>query len=756
MAETLRAGLAPQRRHGASIGQPLTRRDGLLKVTGQARYAADNHPPGMLHAALAVSSIARGRVTFLDVTTAKAHPGVVEVMTPANRPPLALDPDAKLDPFMFRLDLLQNDGVRYAGQPIAVVIAETLEAATEAATLLSPRYEAEPARIGLDGDDSFIPPAIGPGYPPEVRRGDVEAGLAAAEHRIEAIYETPAQYHNAMEPHAIVAAWDGDRLLVDTPSQGLAWAQARLAGLFGIPPEDILIRSPFLGGGFGSKGMISGPQVLGILAARLVGRPVKLVLRREQMYGPVGHRAPTRQTLRLGADRQGALTAIHHHVRTASSSFDDFFEPSGQVSHTLYASPAIATTADAVRLDTGTPIFMRAPGEASGSIALESAIDEMAQAAGIDPLEFRLKNYAEVEPISGKPFSSKALRECYAQGAARFGWAGRPLAPRQMRDENGLLVGWGLGTATFPAMMFFPGQARAVIRRDGTGLVELGAQDMGQGAWTALAQIAADSLGLELEQLEFRAGSSDLPDAGIAGGSSHTATAGMAIHNAGADVIAKLAELAMGDQRSPLFGANNAGVLARGGRLIRRDDESRGESYADILARAGLAEIEGRGTGARDPAAQNAYAMHAHGAVFAEVKVDPELGQIRATRLVGAFAAGTIINPRLVRSQYYGGMIWGVSFALHEQAVLDPRSGRVMNANLAEYHVPVNADVPSLEAILVEEADPYVNALGIKGVGEIGITGTAGAIANAVWHATGVRIRRFPIAIEQLIGAGAA
>jgi xanthine dehydrogenase YagR molybdenum-binding subunit len=279
---------------------------------------------------------------------------------------------------------------------------------------------------------------------------------------------------------------------------------------------------------------------------------------------------------------------------------------------------------------------------------------------------------------------------------------------------------------------------------------------MGQGAWTALAQIAADSLGLDLEQLEFRAGSSDLPDAGIAGGSSHTATAGMAIHGAGADAIAKLAELAMADERSPLFGANNAGVLAQGGRLYRRDDESRSETYAEILSRAGLAEIEGRGSAGGDPFAPKPYAMYAHGAVFAEVKVDPELGQVRATRLVGAFAAGTIINPRLVRSQYYGGMIWGVSFALHERAVLDPRSGRVMNANLAEYHVPVNADVPSLDAILVEEHDPHVNALGIKGVGEVGITGTAGAIANAVWHATGVRVRRFPITLEQLIGAGSA
>jgi xanthine dehydrogenase YagR molybdenum-binding subunit len=322
-----------------------------------------------------------------------------------------------------------------------------------------------------------------------------------------------------------------------------------------------------------------------------------------------------------------------------------------------------------------------------------------------------------------------------------------------MRDPDGMLVGWGVGTATFPALMF-QGQARAVLKRDGSGVVEIGAHDMGQGAWTALAQIAADSLGLDLDAVEFRSGTSDLPDAGIAGGSAHTATAGMAIHGAGADVIAKLAELAMGDQRSPLFGAGNAGVVARGGRLLRRDNEARGESYGDILARAGLDAIEGRGSSASDPAAQGEYAMHAHGAVFAEVKIDPDLGQVRVTRLVGAFAAGTIINPRMVRSQYYGGMIWGVSFALHEHAVVDPRTGRVMNANLAEYHVPVNADIPSVEAILVEEHDPHVNALGIKGVGEIGITGTAGAIANAVWHATGVRVRRFPIGIAQLVGAG--
>lgn len=737
-------------RHGSNIGQPLTRRDGVLKVKGQATYAADNHPPGMLFAVIAASSIARGRVTSLDVAAAKRHPGVVEVMTSANRPKLAIDPEIKTNPFVFRMECLQNDEVRYANQPIAVVIAQSLEAATEGAALLAPRYEALPPRVGLDAGEVFVPPVVGVGNPTVNEHGDVEAGLASAVKQIDATYETPPQYHNAMEPHAIVVAWDGDKLSIDMPTQGLILSRARIAELFGLPHENIHIRSPFLGGGFGSKGLMGGPPVLGIMAAKLVGKPVKLVLRREQMYGPVGHRAPTRQRLRLGADGDGHLTAIEHHARTVSSSYDDFYEPAADASHTLYASPAIRTTHDAVRVDTGTPLFMRAPGEATGSIALESAIDEMAFACGMDPLAFRLKNYAEVEPISGKPFSSKALRACYEQGAARFGWSQRKLAPRGMRDGAGLLVGWGMGTATFPALMF-QAEARAAIRRDGSGVMEIGAHDMGQGAWTAFAQIAADGLGLDIDRVAFRSGHSGLPDAGIAGGSAHTATAGAAIHNAGAAVIAKLADIATNDERSPLFGAGNTGVVARDGKLFRRDDESRGESYADILTRAGLAEVEARGTGAANPAAMEEYAMHAHGAVFAEVKVDPDLGQVRVTRMVGAFAAGRIVNPHLVKSQLFGGMIWGVSFALHEEAITDRRTGRIMNANLGEYHIPVNADVPSLDVLTVEEHDPHVNALGIKGVGEIGITGSAGAVANAVWHATGVRVRRFPIRIEELL-----
>jgi xanthine dehydrogenase YagR molybdenum-binding subunit len=736
-------------RYGSNAGQPLTRRDGILKVTGRATYAADNHPDGMLYAVHAVSTIARGRVTHLDVAAAKAHPGVLEVITPANRPPLMHDPEAKGHIFAFRMEVLQSDRVRYANQPIALVVAETLEAATEGAALLAPRYEAEPVRVGLDVG-RFAPEAVGIGMPPSTWHGDVEAGLAEAAFRIDASYETPPQYHNAMEPHSIVAAWDGDRLTLDTPNQAPVMARAAFAEFFGIPPENVLIRTPFIGGGFGSKAILAGPQILCILAARMLGRPVKLVFARCQMFGPVGHRGETRQRLKLGMSADGRLTAISHEAISATSSFDDFIEPASAISRSLYTSPAIATTQQAVRNDIGTPGPMRAPGLASGSAALEVAIDEAAEACGMDPLDFRLKNYAEVEPITGKPYSSKALRECYAEGAKRFGWSGRSLAPRQMRDEAGFLVGWGIGTAMFHCPMF-AAEARAVLLADGTGVVETSAIDMGQGALTALAQIAADSLGLDIEQIAFRAGTSDLPDGGIAGGSGHTATAGAAIDAAGSDAVAKLARIATADPHSPLFGAGNAGVVAHGGRLHVKDDESRSESYVDILARAGLSEIEGKGRGARDSAAVGNYALQAHGAVFAEVKVEPDLGQVRATRLVGAFAAGRIINPRLAQSQIYGGMIWGVSFALHEGAIVDARNGRVMNADLGEYHVPVNADVPSLEALFVHEDDPYVNNLGIKGVGEIGITGSAGAVANAVWHATGVRVRKFPVRIENII-----
>ena len=737
-------------RLGSNAGQPMSRRDGVAKVTGAATYAADNRPDGLLYAVYAGAGIARGRVTSMDVEAAKAHPGVVEVMTPENRPPLALDPDQKHHFFAWRTEALQNDSVRYAGQPIAVVIAETLEAATEGARLLAPTYAEEPARIGFDGGEAYDPPAVGIGGNPSFEKGDAEAAEAASAKVIETKIATPMQYHNAMEPHAIVAQWDGDRLTIDTPNQAIVMARGGFAAYFGIPPENVTLRSPYLGGGFGSKAILVGPQLLGILAAKLTGRPVKLTLRRDQMYGPVQHRGATRQTVTLGTDGDNRLTMIKHHSVATTSSFDDFIEGAANASQNTYATPVLKSTHGAVRQDTGTPGPMRAPGEATGSAALEVAMDRMAEAAGMDPLDFRLLNYAETDPASGKEYSSKNLRECYAEGAKRFGWAGRPLAPGMMKDEYGRLKGWGMGTAMFPAPMF-QAQARAVLRADGTALVETAGADMGQGAWTALAQIAADGVGLHADKVEFRSGTSDQPDGGVAGGSGHTATAGSALFAAGSDAVAKLAEIAMKDPDSPLFGADNAGVEARDGRLVRLDDESRSDSYADILARAGLSEVEGSGTGARNPADAEARAMFSHGAVFAEVLVDPDLFQIRVTRLVGAFAAGRIINPKLAASQLNGGMIWGVGFALHEEGIHDPRTGRPVNGDLAGYHVPVNADVPSVETLLIDEEDRFVNALGVKGVGEMGISGTVGAIANAVWHATGTRVTSFPIHISALL-----
>ncbi|MBU6355541.1 MAG: xanthine dehydrogenase family protein molybdopterin-binding subunit [Rhodospirillales bacterium] len=736
-------------RFGSNAGQSVTRRDGIAKVTGAATFAADNHPEGLLHAVYVPATIARGRVIRLDTGAAKAHPGVVEVFTPENRPALAGDPDAKPFLFAFRTEVLQSAEIRYANQPIALVVAETVEAATEAARLVVPHYEALPPRLGLDGDAPYKPESGNFGRPAETVFGDVAAGHAAARHAVDLTYETPAQYHNAMETHAIVATWDGDRLALDVPSQAIVMSRGAYGYYFGIPAENVTIRSPYLGGGFGSKAVINGPALLAILAARALRRPVKLMLRREQMFGPVGHRGATRQRLRIGTDDDGRMTALDHESLAVTSTFDDFIEGAADASLGLYATEALRSTQYAVRADIGTPGPMRAPGIASGSAALECALDEMAEAAGLDPLEFRLRNYAEVEPGTGRPYSSKALRECYRQGAERFGWAGRPLAPRQMTDDRGLLVGWGMGTALFHAPMF-AAEARATLRPDGTGLVETAAADMGQGAWTALAQIAADGLGLPLDRIEFRAGSSGLPDGGIAGGSGHTATAGGALHAAGSDAVRRLGEIAVADPASPLFGAN-AGVIARDGRLFARDDDSRSESYVEIIARAGGAAVQGTGSAARPPEAAERHAMYSHGAVFAEVKIDPALFQIRVTRLVGAFAAGRIINPHLATSQLMGGMIWGLSFALHEEARHDRRTGRIVNADFAGYHIPVNADVAGLDVITVHEEDPHVNPLGIKGVGEIGITGTVGAIGNAIWHATGTRVRRFPIRIADLL-----
>jgi xanthine dehydrogenase YagR molybdenum-binding subunit len=741
-------------RFGSNAGRPITRREGVAKVTGTATFAADNNPEGLLHAVYVPATIARGRVTALNVDAAKAHPGVVEVFTPDNPPPVAGNPDAK--PFIFSLpvEVLQDHSVRYANQPIALILAETIEAANEGARLLSPRYEAETPLVGMDAEPAVDAPSGPIGRPAKTEFGDIDAGLSAAATTLDLTYDTPPQYHNAMETHAIVAEWDGDHLTVDSPHQAITMAAQIYGYYFDIPAENVTVRSPYLGGAFGAKGIAYSPLLLAVAAARKLGRPVKLMLRRDQVFGPVAHRGATRQQLRLGVGPDAKLTALEHISTATVDSFDAgaYPEPACNASQGLYAADALRSQMRIVHNHVGSPFSMRAPGGSSGSAALESAMDEMAEVLNMDPLEFRLANYAEIEPGTGKPYSSKALRECYAEGAKRFGWANRPREPRSMTDKNGLLVGWGMGTAIFHTPMA-AADARATLLPDGTGLVETAGVDMGQGAWTVLAQIAADGLGLPIEKVEFRSGSSDLPNGGIGGGSSHTATAGTALYNAGADAIAKLGAIAAADPHSPLFGAGNQGFAARDGRLCAASDDSRSEPYADIIARAGGVAVVGQGSGGRKPEEDEARAMYAHGAVFAEVKVDPELFQVRVTRLVGAFAAGRIINPRLAESQYMGGMIWGVGFALHEEAKHDMRTGRIMNADLAGYHVPVNTDIKGLEVIMVHEEDPYVNALGIKGVGEIGVTGTVGAIANAIRHATGTRVRRFPIRVEDLLAS---
>ena len=677
-------------RMGSNSGQPLTRRDGVLKVTGTATYAADNHPAGHAHAVIAVSSIARGRVTSLDVAAAMAHPGVIEVITPANCPPLALDPDQKHGLFGFRFEALQNDRVRYAKQPIAVVVAETLEAATEGARLLAPTYEVEPARIGFDDGEHYDPPAVGIGAPPSFAKGDLAAGHAAATRSVDTTYRdagpVPQRHGAACHGRRMGRRPPDDR----QPEPGDRHVARTVCRLFRHPARERAAAQPLPRRRLRLQGDHERARTSStILAARMLQRPVKLVLSRDQMFGPVGHRGATQQHLRLGMDAEGRLTALEHNAVSTTSSFDDFIEPAANASHNIYASPAISTRHGAVRIDTGTPGPMRAPGEASGSAALECAIDEAALACGLDPLEFRLRNYAETDPATGKTLlvQGAARMLCRGREGVRLGRPSTGAAPDAATMKAGSSAGaWALPCSRARCSLPRPAPRCAATE---PRLSRPPAADMGQGAWTALAQIAADGLGLEVERVEFRSGISDLPDAGVAGGSGHTASAGTALHNAGTEAIAKLTEIATADPASPLFGAGNAGVEARDGRLYHRGDETRSESYAEIMARAGMASLEGNGTGTRDPKDAEELAMYSHGAVFAEVKVDPDLCQVLVTRLVGAFAAGRVINPRLARSQLYGGMIWGVSFALHEEAVHDRRTGRPMNADLAGYHVPV-------------------------------------------------------------------
>jgi xanthine dehydrogenase YagR molybdenum-binding subunit len=708
------------------IGKPLDRVDARAKVTGTATYAAEVPVANIAHAVIVGSLPARGTVMAVDVEAARRAAGVIAVLTKENAIALP-DLNKKNGATDKILQALQDTELHYSDQPIALVIADTLERAQHAAWLVTATYAPGPAPvhdIAAAGVEKVKPPGGGPLGEPDSTRGDLVAGFAAAKLKVEGTYTTPIENHHPMEMHATTAVWQGDNALtVYDSTQGIFGVRNRLATIFGIPKENVRVIDHYVGGGFGSKGSPWSHVALAALAAKAIKRPVKLVVTRQQMCSLTGHRPKTIQQVSLGADARGMLTAIAHHVTSETSRFDLFVEPSALQTRMLYSCPNVATSHRVVKIDVPTPTFTRAPGESTGTYALEAAMDELAYACGVDPLELRLRNHAKTDEHEKKPYSSKSLLECYRRGAQAFGWSKRKMAPRSMSDGP-LRVGWGLATATYPARQL-PASARARMRLDGTLLVQAGTQDLGTGTYTIMTQIAADTLGMPMEKVTFELGDTELPETPLSAGSFTAASTGSAVKTVCLALRDELAKQAVAKGIPPL-------------------------DYAAIVKQSGTPEIVVEKKNELAPHHEN-YSMHSFGAVFAEVKVDEELGIVRLTRLVGAYAAGKILNAKTARSQLIGGLVWSIGMALHEDTIRDGRTSRVVTRDLADYHIPVHADVPPIEAIMVDETDPFVNEVGAKGIGEIGNTGGAAAIANAVFHATGKRIRDLPIRLDKLM-----
>lgn len=733
------------------IGQPLNRTDGIAKITGAARYAADHMVPDLAHAVMVTSTIAHGRIRRIDASEASQVQGVALIMTHENAPrlPEKANSAAQVSPVGRVLSLLQDDAVHYNNQPVAVVVADTLEHAREAAARLRIDYDTAPAILDFEQARQYT-------HPPEkvltestdTRRGDLQAGLLSGSTSIDETYTTPYANHNPMEPHATIAAWDGDRLTLHDSTQYILGVRNTVAGKLGIPAENICVICPYTGGGFGSKGSVWSHVVLAAMAARQAGRPVKLVLDRNQMFGPVGTRPITEQRLRMAAMSDGRLTGSSHDVTAYTSVFEDWIEPCAIATRMLYQCPNQETTHRLARMHLGTPTYMRAPGESTGTFALESAMDELAHALDMDPLQLRLQNYAEQDPGKQLPWSSKSLRQCYEIGAERFGWSRRDPRPRSMRDGN-TLIGYGMATATYPTNR---SQASAMARMlpDGTVVVRTASQDLGTGTYTVMTQVAADALEMPPERIRFELGDSSFPAAPISGGSTTVASVAPAVHAAATALRLKLIGIALADEASPLYGATAERIATEKGALYLRDDPSRRDTMADIVQRHGGHPVEATADAAPGEEKKK-FSMHAFGAVFVEVHVDEDLGQIRVPRVVGVYGVGKLMNRKTGYSQLMGGIVWGISLALFEESVMDKRNGRAVNGNLAEYHVPVNADIGVIDVSVVDEDDPHVNPLGAKGVGEIGITGVGAAIANAVWHATGRRVRDLPITLDKLL-----
>ncbi|ONI84903.1 xanthine dehydrogenase [Saccharothrix sp. ALI-22-I] len=684
------------------LGQSPTRVDGPAKVTGTARYAGDQRVSDPAYVHLVQADVARGVLTEVDVSAAQALHGVLAVLTPDNAPRLASTDDAELAAF-------QSHEVAFRGQVVAAVVARTREIARHAAALVRVEIDQRPHDVHLsaDRDDLYAPEKVNGGSATDTEQGDIGTGLAHSPFTLDQTYTTAWYNNNPLEPHTTTALWlDGDLALYES-TQGVHTTRESTARVLGLAPERVHVIAPHVGGGFGSKGTVHVHVIIAALAAKAVpGTPVKLALTRQQMFSLVGYRTPTIQRVRLGCDADGRLAVVAVDAVGQTARIKEFAEQTAVPSRTVYAAPNRRTTHRLAALDVPVPSWMRAPGECPGMFGPEVAVDELAIACGLDPVEFRIRNEPDVDPDTGKPFSSRNLVACLREGARRFGWEHRDPAPRA-RAESGWLMGTGVAASTYPVNRI-PGSVATVrCTAPGRYLVSIGAVDIGTGTWTSLAQIAADALGADFTDVEMRIGDTARPRASVAGGSS-------GITSWGSTVVAAAREFRRTFGDHPAEGAEASAAMP---------EDDVGEEYA----------------------------MHAFGAQFAEVRVHADTGEVRVPRLLGVFAVGRVVNPRLARSQLIGGMTMGLSMALHEHSVLDERFGHVVNHDFAEYHIATNSDVPHVEAHWVEEHDPHTNPMGTKGIGEIGIVGTAAAIANAAHHATGVRVRDLPLTLDHFL-----
>ncbi len=715
------------------IGKAMSRVDGVAKVTGKAKYAAEFQVNNAAYGFIVQSTIAKGAIKAIDTTEAARASGVIKIYTHLNAPKSL----AKGDDFV----ALQSAKIVFSGQPIALVVAETFEQARFAAHLVKATYTEEKSQTDLSKVEAEI-------YGKPKKRGSPQEAFQNSAVKIEAEYTIPIEHHNPMELHGAIAFWEGEKLTMFNKTQGVKDAQNHLVQSFGLKPENVQVISPFVGGAFGAALNPHYYPFLTAFAARDLKRPVKVNYTRRQMFTGHGYRPYTWQKVAIGANIDGKLQSIIHEAVGNTSSFEDFGENPNDFGRTLYECPNYDTPYKLAKLDLPTPTWMRAPGAVTGAFALESAMDELAYKLKIDPLELRLINYAEKDPDTGKPFSSKALREAYKQGAAKFGWEKRKFEPRSMRDGR-WLVGWGTATGIWGAYQL-PASVKITLKADGTANVGSATADIGPGTYTVITMIAAEYLGIAPEKIKFELGDSDLPNAPVQGGSFTTASVGSAAHGAALNIRKKLIELA--GKINPTFfkDAPDDSIIFEDGMMIKKGQMTQSITYSDLLKKNNLTEIVENYT-SRPSAERNKYATQAHGAQFVEVKVDEDLGIIKVTRVVEATAVGKIMNPKTSHSQEMGGVVWGIGMALQEETAIDHRYGRMMTTDLASYHVPVNADVHSVETAFVEEEDKIVNPLGVKGMGELCMVGIPAAIANAIFHATGKRIRDLPITPDKLL-----